>query len=120
MAGQALKGIPRILAACANSLSGLRTAWKYEEAFRQECILLLLGAPLALLMGHNGVERALLVGALLIVVITELVNTAIEATIDRIGPEHHELSARAKDIGSAAVMVSLALFGVVWILILIP
>jgi len=98
----------------------LKAAWAHEDAFRQECALLLAGIPLALLMGRSGVERALLVGALLIVVITELVNTAIEVTVDRIGPEHHELSGRAKDVGSAAVMVSLVLFLFVWILILIP
>lgn len=120
MSGSHLKGIPRLHAACVNSLAGLKAAWKSEEAFRQECILLLLGGPLALLLGQNGIERALLIGVLLLVIITELVNTAIETTIDRISPEHHALSARAKDLGSAAVMMSLALVVVTWILILMP
>jgi len=117
MAGQSLKGFPRLVAAWANTLSGLGMAWKHEEAFRLECLLLLPVTPLALLMGQTGVEKALLLGSLLIVIITELLNTAIEATIDRVGLEHHELSKRAKDTGSAAVMVSLALFIIVWILI---
>lgn len=119
MVGSNLKGFPRLLSACVNSLSGLHAAWKHEVAFRQECLLLLPVTPLALLLGQNGVEKALLLGSLLIVIITELVNTAIEATIDRIGLEHHELSKRAKDLGSAAVMMALALLGIVWILILV-
>lgn len=118
MAGQSLKGFPRLIAAWVNSLSGLKMAWAHEEAFRLECLLLLPVTPLALLMGQNGVEKALLLGSLLLVIITELLNTAIEATIDRVSFEHHELSKRAKDLGSAAVMVSLALFVIVWILIL--
>lgn len=120
MAGQNLTGIRRVYAAFINSLAGFRATWKHEEAFRQECWLSLVGVPLGLWLGHTGIERALLVGVLLNVLIVELLNTAVEATVDRIGLERHELSGRAKDIGSAAVFLSLALAGAVWLLVLIP
>lgn len=109
----------RVYAAFTNSIAGLRAAWLNEEAFRQECLLVLAGVPLGLWMGRDGIERALLVGVLLNVLIVELLNSAVEATVDRIGPERHELSGRAKDIGSAAVFFSLVLAGAVWLLILI-
>lgn len=118
MAGQNLKGVPRLYAAWINSLSGLKAAWQHEEAFRLESVLLLPLAALAVWLGQTGVEKALLLGSLLMVIITELVNTAIEAAIDRIGPEQHELSKRAKDLGSAAVTAALALALLIWILIL--
>jgi diacylglycerol kinase (ATP) len=119
MAGQNLSGITRIYAALFNSLAGFRAAWRNEQAFRQECLLLFIGAPLGLWLGRTGIERALLVGVLFLVLIVELLNSAVEATVDRIGPERHELSGRAKDIGSAAVFASLALAGAVWLLVLI-
>jgi diacylglycerol kinase (ATP) len=119
MAGQVLTGIARINAAFTNSLAGFRAAWTHEEAFRQECLLFFAGAPLGLWLGQTGIERALLVGVLLNVLIVELLNSAVETTVDRIGFERHELSGRAKDIGSAAVFLSLVLAGVVWLLILI-
>ena len=119
MAGQTLKGAARIVAACVNSVAGLKAAWKHEEAFRQECLLLIFGTPMGAWLGQNGVERALLIGALFMVVIVELLNTAVEATVDRIGFERHELAARAKDIGSAAVLLSLLFAATVWLLILI-
>ncbi|MGX2042128.1 diacylglycerol kinase [Methylocaldum sp. MU1018] len=119
MAGQTLTGMARVYAAFTNSIAGLRAAWLNEEAFRQECLLVLAGVPLGLWMGRDGIERALLVGVLLNVLIVELLNSAVEATVDRIGPERHELSGRAKDIGSAAVFFSLVLAGAVWLLILI-
>ncbi len=118
MAGQNLSGFSRIYAAFFNSLAGFRAAWVNEEAFRQEGLLFLVGVPLGLWLGQNGIERALLVGVLFNVLIVELLNSAVEATVDRIGFEHHELSARAKDIGSAAVFTSLALAAVVWLLVL--
>lgn len=119
MAGQNLSGPARIYAAFFNSLAGVRATWRHEEAFRQECWLFLAGAPLGLWLGQTGLERALLVGVLFNVLVVELLNSAVESTVDRIGFERHELSGRAKDIGSAAVLASLLLAGVVWLLILI-
>jgi diacylglycerol kinase (ATP) len=118
MAGQNLFGPARIRAALLNSLAGLRAAWINEEAFRQEALLFFIGAPLGLWLGRTGIERALLVGVLFNVLIVELLNSAVESAVDRIGFERHELSGRAKDIGSAAVFVALALAGAVWLLVL--
>ena len=100
------------------SLAGLAAAAKHEDAFRQELILVVLLAPLALWLGNTGVERALMIGSLIVVLIVELLNSAIEATVDRISFENHRLAKRAKDIGSAAVMLSLANAALVWLLIL--
>ncbi len=119
MAGQTLTGFARIYAAFINSLTGFRAAWNHEEAFRQECQLFFVGVPLGLWLGQTGIERALLIGVLFNVLIVELLNTAVEVTVDRIGYERHELSGRAKDIGSAAVFLSLAFAGAVWLLVLI-
>ena len=109
----------RLVNATGYSWAGLRAAWRNEEAFRQGALLCTALAPLALWLGDGAVERALLLGSLLLIVIVELLNTGIEAAIDRIGPERHELSGRAKDIGSAAVFVALLNAGVVWLLILL-
>ncbi|MDD2769737.1 MAG: diacylglycerol kinase [Methylococcus sp.] len=119
MAGQNLTGFARLYAAFVNSLSGFRATWHHEEAFRQECWLTLAGVPLGLWLGETGIERALLVGVLFNLLIVELLNTAVEVTVDRIGIERNNLSGRAKDIGSAAVLSSLTLAGVVWLLVLI-
>lgn len=119
MAGQHRTGIARIYAAFLNSVAGFRAAWQNEEAFRQECLLFLVGAPLGLWLGQTGIERALLVGVLFNVLIVELLNSAVEATVDRIGSERHELSGRAKDIGSTAVMLALVFAGAVWLLVLV-
>jgi len=119
MAGQNLSGFARLYAALFNSLAGFKAGWSNEEAFRLECLLFCIGTPLGLWLGQTGIERALLVGGLFNVLIVELLNSAVEATVDRIGFERHELSGRAKDIGSAAVFLSLALAGVVWSLVLI-
>ncbi|HWM43447.1 MAG TPA: diacylglycerol kinase [Burkholderiales bacterium] len=100
------------------SLAGLAAAAKHEDAFRQELILVVLLTPLALWLGNTGVERALMIGSLILVLIVELLNSAIEATVDRISFENHRLAKRAKDIGSAAVMLSLANAALVWLLIL--
>jgi diacylglycerol kinase (ATP) len=113
-------GLKRILHAAGYSASGLRAAWRHESAFRQELLLLAIGAPLGWWLAGNGVERALLIGSLLIVLIVELLNSAIEAAIDRIDDREHPLSARAKDLGSAAVLLSLSIAAVVWALVLIP
>jgi diacylglycerol kinase (ATP) len=110
-------GIRRILRATKFSAQGLAQAWQHEAAFRQELVLVLLLVPVAAWLGQTALERAVLIGCCLIVLIVELINSAIEAAIDRHGDEHHELSGRAKDMGSAAVFVSLVLVAVVWGLI---
>ena len=120
MAGQNLTGWARILAAFFNSMKGFKAAWQSEEAFRQEVLLLAVAAPLGLWLGATAIEKALLVGSVLLVIIVELLNTGIEIVVDRIGFERHELSGRAKDVGSAAVFASLALAGLVWLLLLWP
>ena len=100
------------------SLRGLKAAWKHESAFRQELTLCLLLLPLVGWVGDGPVEWILLIGSCLIVLAVELLNSAIESVVDRIGPELHELSGRAKDLGSAAVMASLLLAGLTWLLLL--
>ena len=110
-------GIRRILRATKFSAQGLAQAWQHEAAFRQELVLVLLLVPVAVWLGQTALERAVLIGCCLIVLIVELINSAIEAAIDRHGDEHHELSGRAKDMGSAAVFISLLLVAVVWGLI---
>jgi len=106
----------RALGASANGLVG---AFREEAAFRQELALATLVIPLALWLGHSGVERALLIAPMLLVLIVELLNSAIEATVDRIGFERHQLAGLAKDIGSAAVFVSFVLLVAVWLLVLV-
>ncbi|HAR07352.1 MULTISPECIES: diacylglycerol kinase [Halomonas] len=96
------------------SLKGLRAAFRHESAFRQELALCLVLVPLAWWIGDTPVEWILLVGSCFMVLIVELLNSAIESVVDRIGPERHVLSGRAKDIGSAAVMLSLAMAGLTW------
>ncbi|WP_417664968.1 diacylglycerol kinase [Pseudidiomarina sp.] len=112
-------GIDRIIHATFNSMRGIRLAWTYEAAFRQEALLCLILVPIALVIDATLIERLVLILTLFILVITELLNSAIEAVVDRVGPELHELSGRAKDIASAAVFFALVLMGVVWGLILI-
>ena len=101
------------------SLAGLAAAAKHEDAFRMELILVAVLSPLALWLGDSGVERALLIGCLVLVLIVELLNSAVEATVDRISFENHRLAKRAKDIGSAAVMLSLVNAGLIWLLIIL-
>lgn len=112
--------LTRIVRATRYSLAGLRAALANEAAFRQELALFVLLAPLALWLGRSGIERALLVGSLLLVLIVELLNSAIETLVNRIGSERHELSGIAKDMASAAVFVALVQVPLVWLLILIP
>lgn len=114
------QGLMRIWRAFGWSMSGLRAALENEAAFRQEAALCLVLTPLALWLGGTGVERALMVGSLALVLVAELLNSAVEAVVDRIGLEHHQLSGRAKDIGSAAVFISLANVVAVWLLVLAP
>jgi len=112
-------GLRRIINATGYSLAGLRDAYEHEHAFRQECLLALVLVPVALFLPVSGLERALMVGAVLLVLIVELLNSAIEAAVDRVSLDRHELAKRAKDIGSAAVFLSLVNVAVVWGLILL-
>ena len=112
-------GVRRLIRAAGYSWQGLRATLRHEAAFRQEVALSLLLVPLALWLGQTGLERAMLVAAWLLVLLFELLNSAIEAVVDRIGSERHELSGRAKDIGSAAVLVALVNAAVVWWLVLL-
>lgn len=111
---KARKGLNRVLHAGGYSIQGLRAGWG-ETAFRQEAILAIALLPLAFWLGQGWVETALLAGTVLLVMIVELLNTCIESAIDRIGPEWHDLSKRAKDMGSAAVLLSLLLCLGVWL-----
>ena len=113
-------GLRRLLNATRYSLEGFAAAARHEAAFRQELLLAVILLPLGLWLGANGVERALLVGSVLLVLVVELLNSAVEAVVDRVSAEHHELAKRAKDLGSAAVMLSLLLAAVVWALTLLP
>jgi diacylglycerol kinase (ATP) len=113
------KGWLRLLRATLNSLEGLRAAWREEEAFRLECYLAIVMLPLGVWLGRSGIERALLVGTVFLVLIVELLNSAVEAAVDRIGVERHHLSGLAKDQGSAAVFMADVLLVVVWLLVLL-
>jgi diacylglycerol kinase (ATP) len=110
-------GIRRIVNAFFFSLAGLRAAWTNEAAFRQECVLAIVMTPIGIWLGQDAIERALLIGSIVAVVIVELLNSAIETAVDRVGTDRHELSGRAKDLGSAAVFVSLVLVATIWMLI---
>ncbi|HEV7166103.1 MAG TPA: diacylglycerol kinase [Gammaproteobacteria bacterium] len=118
-ASDGLSGMARLMRATRVGLTALSWAFRNEEAFRLEVSGLVVLLPLSLWLGHGGAERALLAGALLQVLIVELLNTGIEVVVDRISPERHALSGLAKDLGSAAVMISLLLAAVVWGCILI-
>lgn len=113
------RGATRLLRALGASWRGLTGAFREEAAFRQELAFAALVIPVGLWLGHTGVERALLVGPVVLILVVELINSAIEATVDRIGFERHALAGLAKDIGSAAVLMSFVLFGVVWLLVLL-
>ena len=112
-------GLTRVWNAFFYSLDGFKAAWKHEDAFRQEAILALILIPLALLLTDAALERALMIASVLLVLIVELVNSAIEATVDRISLESHQLAKRAKDIGSAAVLIALVNVVAVWGLVLL-
>jgi len=111
-------GLRRIINAAGYSVHGLVAAFKNESAFRQELALVIVLAPLAVYFGQSNIERSILIGSLLLVLIVELLNSAIEAIVDRVGHEHHKLSGQAKDIGSAAVFISLMNVVIVWGIIL--
>ena len=113
-------GFSRMFRAFGASMKGFSGAFREEAAFRQELALAAVVIPMGLWLGKSGVERVLLIAPMFIVLIVELINSAIEATVDRIGLERHKLSGLAKDIGSAAVLLSLLLLAVVWLLVLWP
>jgi diacylglycerol kinase (ATP) len=113
-------GFERLRAAVKYSLNGFRQAWHEEAAFRQELMLFALLLPVALLVPVTVVERIVLVGSAVLVLVVELLNSAIEAVVDRVSFDRHELSQRAKDLGSAAVMMSLLVAGLCWLAILGP
>lgn len=113
------KGVERIRDAVGYSWAGLRAAFINEAAFRQELWLFALLLPVALWLGDNGVEQALLIGSMFLVLIVELINSAIEAVVDRFGGEQHELSGRAKDIGAAVVLVAFVNMSVMWLLVIV-
>ena len=112
------RGIRRLIKAAGYSCKGLAAAFRHETAFEQEVALSLVLIPAALWLGESGVEQALLVMSWLLVLLFELINSGIEAVVDRVGTEHHELSGRAKDVGSAAVLLALVNVAVVWLLVL--
>lgn len=114
MAKQDKRGLRRLSDATAYSAAGLASAWRTEEAFRQEVLLAVVLIPLALWLGETALERLLLIGSWLVVMIIEILNTAIEATVDRISDDHHPLSGQAKDLGSAAVFLGLLLAAMIW------
>ena len=119
MANQNAKGFKRLVNACFFSIAGFKATWQHEEAFRQEVLLFLVSTPLAIWLGETAIEKVLLIGSVVLVLLVELLNSAVEAVVDRVGFEHHELSGRAKDIGSAAVTLSLIWAGITWALILL-
>ena len=112
-------GLRRLMNAAGYSIEGLAAAARHEDAFRQELALAAVLVPLGLWLGKTGVERALLVASVLLVLVVELLNSAIEATVDRVSLDHHRLAKRAKDLGSAAVMLSLVNVAAVWLLVLL-
>lgn len=113
-------GLQRIINAFGFSVAGLLAAYRHEAAFRQEVWLSGVLIPLGFWLGDTGVERALLVATVLLILMVELLNSAVEAVVDRIGPEHHDLAGRAKDMGSAAVLLAFLLMIMVWLAVLLP
>ena len=111
-------GLRRIVDATRYSCEGFAAALRHEHAFRQELIAVAIFAPLGLVLGANGTQRALLIGSLVLVLMVELLNAAVEAVVDRVSLERHDLAKRAKDLGSAAVMLSIVNAAIVWVLVL--
>jgi diacylglycerol kinase (ATP) len=112
-------GIKRLVNAFGYSIAGTLAAFKHEDAFRQEVILTAILTPIAIYYGETAIDQALMISSLLLIIIVELLNSSIEATVDRISIKHHKLAKRAKDIGSAAVFFSLINASVIWFLILV-
>jgi diacylglycerol kinase (ATP) len=113
-------GFRHLLKAFGYSVAGFRSAVRHEAAFRQELVLALVLFPAALWLGQGALEHALLVASLLLVLVTELLNSAIEAAVDRVGDDYHPVAGRAKDLGSAAVFMALLLVAVVWGFVALP
>lgn len=111
-------GLRRLINAFGYSLEGFKAAFKHEDAFRQEVFLTIVLIPLAVYLGESSVEKALMIASVLLVLIVELLNSAIEAAVDHTSTDHHALAKRAKDIGSAAVFLALAIVAIVWGLML--
>ena len=112
-------GLRRLINAFGYSIAGTLAAFKHEDAFRQEVILTAILTPVAIYYGETAIDQALMIGSLLLIIIVELLNSSIEAAVDRISVKHHKLAKRAKDIGSAAVFFSLINAAVIWFLILV-
>ncbi|MGJ3355865.1 diacylglycerol kinase [Providencia sp. Je.9.19] len=112
------KGLTRVIKAAGYSLKGLKAAWVNEAAFRQESVAAIIAIIIAFYLDISYIDRILLVSVVVLVAIVELINSAIEAVVDRVGSEYHELSGRAKDIGSAAVFISIGLALFVWVIVL--
>lgn len=113
------QGLTRLINALGYSRDGLAAAWKNEAAFREEVLLAIVTIPLAIVLGKTGIERALLIGAILLILIVEILNSGLEAVVDKASPEKHELAKRAKDMGSAAVLLSLINAAVIWACVLL-
>lgn len=114
------KGLVRLWNATGYSRDGILAAWRHEAAFREEILLAAITIPLAFYLGKTGVERALLVGSIILILIVEILNSAVEAVVDKASPEKHDLAKRAKDMGSAAVLFSLTNAAVIWACVLWP
>ncbi len=114
------KGLTRLINALGYSRDGLRAAWQNEAAFREEILLAAITIPLALVLAKTGVDRALMIGSIILILIVEILNSAVEAVVDKASPEKNELAKRAKDMGSAAVLLSLLNAVLVWLCVLWP
>ena len=112
-------GFTRLMNAFGYSIAGTLAAFKHEEAFRQEVVLAVVLTPIALYFGETAIDQALMISSLLFIIVVELLNSSIEATVDRISVKHHKLAKRAKDIGSAAVFFSLINAAIIWFLLLV-
>lgn len=112
------QGLTRMLNALRYSCDGIRATWKNEAAFREEIVLAIVTIPLAIYLGRTGTERALMIASIVLILIVEILNSAVEAVVDKASPEKSELAKRAKDMGSAAVLLSLINAAAVWICIL--
>ena len=112
-------GLRRLINAFCYSIAGTLAAFKHEDAFRQEVVLAVVLTPVALYFGETAIHQALMISSLLFIIVVELLNSSIEATVDRISVKHHKLAKRAKDIGSAAVFFSLINAAVIWFLLLV-
>src|SRR5574343_2043412 len=113
------QGLTRLINALGYSKDGLCAAWQNEAAFREEVLLAAVTVPLAFYLGHTGIERALMAGSIIVILIVEILNSAVEAVVDKASPEKHELAKRAKDMGSAAVLLSLLNAAVIWACVLL-